>query len=132
MKHRERGLTLVEIIIAAGLFGLLFATFFSAFENLLTMNRMARDLTRATLDGEEIIFDVASEPFETLRYYTPPDFDHLSDQSATVTITAEDGSEIPETDPLPALVRIDVAVRWKDRHGQDQEVTLRTLRGDYE
>ena len=77
MKHRERGLTLVEIIIAAGLFGLLFATFFSAFENLLTMNRMARDLTRATLDGEEILFDLASEPFETLRYYTPPDFDHL-------------------------------------------------------
>lgn len=132
MQHRERGLTLVEIIVAAGLFGLLFATFFSAFENLLTMNRMARDLTRATLDGEEIIFDLASEPFETLRYYAPPDFGHLSDQSAIVTITAEDGSEIPETDPLPSLVRIEVDVRWKDRHGQDQEVTLHTLRGDFE
>lgn len=129
--RRQSGVTLVEVVIAIGLFGLLFASLFGAFENLLRMNRLAKDMTRATMDAEEILFDLEGVAYADLRDYTPPSLDGLPEETATVTVTNETGGGIDPADDLPPVVRLEVRMQWKDRAGNIQQVFLHTLRGDY-
>ena len=128
----ETGITLVEVVIAIGLFGLLFASLFGAFENLLTMNRLAKDMTRATMDAEEILFDLEKEVYADLRDYSPPVLDNLPAQSATVTVTSVSGGAIDPGDDLPSVVRLKVEMQWKNGSGDVQRVLLHTLRGDFQ
>ncbi len=127
----ETGVTLVEVVIAIGLFGLLFASLFGAFENLLTMNRLAKDMTRATMDAEEILFDLEKQEHADLRDYTPPVLENLPEQSAILTVVTVSGDGIDPGDDLPAVVQVQVEMQWKDRTGDVQRVFLHTLRGDY-
>lgn len=125
------GHTLIELTIAAGLLTVLFVSLFGAFDTILSMNRLSSDVTRATVDAERVLADLEATAFSSLRAYTPPTLDHLPDQSTTFEVTEEDGTTIPGGDPLPAVVRVGVTIAWKDRRGEQQGLSLYTLRADY-
>ena len=127
----QRGQTLIEVMIALGLLAVLFIALFEAFDSMIFMNRLSSDTTRATIDAERIISDLEETPFSLLRDYTPPALSDLQGQTTAVFVTTESGAAIPGGDPLPPLVRVGVTVSWLDRFGDQQEVALHTLRGDY-
>ena len=116
---------------ASGLLAVLFVALFGAFDATLSMNRLSRDMTRATIDAGRVMTDLEATPFDLLRDYSPPDLDNLSDQATAVAITTEGGAAIPGGDPLPSIVRVGVTVSWRDRLGVHQEVALHTLKGNY-
>ncbi|MCZ6689048.1 MAG: hypothetical protein O7H41_05545 [Planctomycetota bacterium] len=125
------GHTLIELTIATGLLTVLFVSLFGAFDTILSMNRLSSDVTCATVDAERVLADLEAIAFSSLRAYTPPTLDHLPDQSTTFEVTEEDGTSIPGADPLPAVVRVGVTIGWKDPRGEQQGLSLYTLRADY-
>lgn len=122
---QQRGMTLVELMVAMSLLAVVLATLLAVFDSLLSLSQSSSNLTVATLDAEDVMEEALRYDYEDLLNFTPPSKLNLEQQSVTVAVTDEAGGAV--TAPLPDLVKLEVIVGWKER-GADVTTVLSTLR----
>lgn len=121
----ERGLTLIELMIALSLLAIVLASLLAVFDSILSLSESSSNLTIATLDAQNVMEEVVEWDYDDLLNYAPVARTNLRDETITATITDEGGG--PVGDPLPQIVRITVVVSWNER-GSTVDTTLTTLR----
>lgn len=121
----ERGLTLVELMIALALLAVVLASVLAAFDSILFFSESASNVTVATLDARDVMQEVTGQEYEDLLDYAPTPRTNLRGETIAVRITDEAGTAI--AGPLPDLVRIEVEVAWEER-GSPVRTALATLR----
>ena len=122
---RTRGFTLIEVVVAAAIFGMAATVLFGLFSRSLFNLRKIEDLHRYQLAGEEVMNRVM-----TLK--TLPADGHaqgnVEDLDAAWSVSVQPW--IPETlesKPSEAVVKIDVDVTWPGRSSQ-RTVHLETVK----
>ena len=124
-KGGERGLTLVELMIALGILALVMASLLAVFDAILQMSRASSNLMIATLDAQMVMEEVSDIEYDDILTYVPPTLTNIRDENVDVQITMEGGA--PIVGPLPEIVRIVVEVTWTER-GSPVKTRLTTLR----
>lgn len=123
----EKGLTLVELMIALGILALVMASLLAVFDAILQMSRASSNLMIATLDAQMVMEEVTMIEYDDIRDYNEPILKNIRDELVDVQITMESGA--PIVGPLPEIVRIVVEVSWTERGApQPVKTRLTTLR----
>ena len=121
----ERGVTLIELMVALSLLAVILASLLAVFESIRSFSQSSSNLTVATLDAQDVMQELAEYDYEDLLKYTPAARENLRAESITVAVTDESGGVVAE--PLPSMVKIMVRVNWEER-GADLNTSLSTLR----
>lgn len=118
----HKGFTLLEVLVALAIFGILLGGVFAAIQQTNYLARHTANLLRARLLANEIIETLKVHPFETLQAYSFTDVSKLGDM--TVDIQISDFN--PKT-----LKQIVVTVKWQDARQPERKYSLSTLRSPY-
>ncbi|MCZ6690653.1 MAG: prepilin-type N-terminal cleavage/methylation domain-containing protein [Planctomycetota bacterium] len=125
IRPRQRGVTLIELMIALSLLAVILASLLAVFDAILSLSQSGSNLTVATLDAQQVMEEAGRFEYDDLLTFTPTQRTNLEAQTISISISGEDGAIV--TNPLPDLVRIAVLIRWKER-GTDVSTALTTLR----
>lgn len=119
---KDKGFSLVEILITIALLGLLFGGLFSMLDQENKVIRNAKDMLQARLIGNKVMETLKTYPFEKLQDYL---FTRSSEQKnmAISVFVSDFGSA--------TLKKIYVEVRWFDSGGRKRYFKLSTLRSKY-
>lgn len=121
---KQDGFTIVELIVAIVVVGLMVVGVASLFITIQSTQRKTRLLETATRAGEKKIEELRNETANALTAGSTIDFeDELPDtlpepREATVTVT----------EPTPDIKRVDVRITYRDGRN-DKEVMLSSLIG---
>jgi type II secretory pathway pseudopilin PulG len=136
-KRSERGITLLEMLIALILAVGTCVAAFPSVQTFLAASREARTQNLALFDLEACVEDFQAIPFKnTLQVFQNPDPDlnpltryqelHLPDQQITATFLDAAGNPAidPPSDPLHAIFE----VSWTDVQGKVRRLTMATAK----
>ena len=118
----HKGFTLLEVLVALSIFGILLGGVFTAIQHTNYLARHTANLLRARLLANEIIETLKIHPFETLHDYSFTDVSKLGDMTVDIQIT--------DFHP-PTLKRMTVTVNWQDARQPERKYSLSTLRSSY-
>jgi prepilin-type N-terminal cleavage/methylation domain-containing protein len=118
----RKGFTLLEVLVALAIFGILFGGVFAAIQQTNYLSNHTANLLRARLLANEIIETLKVHPFETLHNYSFTDVSKLGDMTVDIQI-----AEFPP----PPLKQITVVVKWQDARQIERKYSLSTLRSPY-
>ena len=125
IRRIQRGVTLIELMIALSLLAVILASLLAVFDAILSLSQSGSNLTVATLDAQQVMEEAGRFQYEDLLTFTPSQRTNLEEEVISVTIRSEAGAVV--TDPLPDLVRIAVQITWRER-GTEVSTALTTLR----
>lgn len=115
-RKNESGFTLVELIVAIVVIGLLVVGVTSLYITIETTQRKTRLLETATRAGEKKIEELRNNHYNTLE------------NDSTIDFTSELPSTLPEprsgtievSEPTPGVKRVDLNITYKDGVGAKQ------------
>jgi prepilin-type N-terminal cleavage/methylation domain-containing protein len=123
MKQRTAdGFTLLEVLIALAIFGILFGGVFALVDQQNYAVKTAADLLRARLLGNELIETLKTQPFAELQSYSFTELSRLGNLAVDVQVSEFGG---------PTLKKVAVTVQWADARKRDRQVIFTTLRSAY-
>lgn len=124
MKDKQSGFTLVELVVAIAVIGLLVTGVTSLYITIETTQRKTRLLETATRAGEKKIEELRNNHYNTLT------------NGSTIDFTTELPSTLPEphsgtvdvSEPTPGVKRVDLNITYRDGR-IDKEVELTSMIG---
>ena len=122
MKRKDEGFTLLEVLVAVGIFGILIGGLLAMVERENVLISNSKEVLHARLIANETMETLKAGPFEKLQSYSSKYPSELKDITVNVLVT-EFGSS--------ALKKIVVTVQWIDRQGRERDFVLSTLRSKY-
>jgi type II secretory pathway pseudopilin PulG len=117
-RSNERGVTLIETVVAVGLFALTAATMGS----FLTFQVRAGGSNH----NSGIAYSLAAEELEDLRAVAYDDIISRSSSFTSGSLTFELQTTVDDDTPAPNMKRITVAVNWAEPNG-NKNVTVHTI-----
>ncbi len=122
--QKEEGFSLVELVVAIAVIGLLVVGVTSLFITIESTQRKTRLLETATRAGEKKIEELRNNHYNTLETDSVITFtDELPD-----TLPAPRTATVAVSEPTPGIKRVDVNIAYKDGR-VDKEVALSSLIG---
>ncbi len=121
----ENGVTLVELVIAAGILTVAMVLLMGGLIEMNQTNAISENQAVASAQLESVVEEIQSLSYEDLLAYQPPAFDGLGADSAIVveafrsnggTVMLPVGATFSETLPNPAPVRVRIV--WVDLQGR--------------
>jgi type II secretory pathway pseudopilin PulG len=109
-KRVESGFTVVELLIAIGLFGMVVPSIILGVLSLNQINDRAKDLTHANIIAENKIETLRSAGYNSLVVGSTVDF--VSELPDTFTSPKSAGYTV--TEPETGLRRVDIAIQYTD------------------
>lgn len=130
------GMTLLELMIAAGVMAMAFVFMFGSYAGISTASASSEELAIATAHISTVMEEIRGRPsYAALLAYQPP---ALTGLGVTETIqvvclnSAGAAVALPTAPPSPALpnpVEVRVMVTWRDRMGRLFRASCSTLHG---
>jgi Tfp pilus assembly protein PilV len=121
-KRSSQGFTIVETLIAVGIFVIVITGFIAFFLNCMFLNETNRHLTLAKSHAQFAMEEVKSTPFNNITSttwnaaaITLKGLYLLSGESIVIAVTGTDPKDVT------------VTVNWKDRITRDRSLSLRTI-----
>ncbi|PID58928.1 hypothetical protein CSB45_02705 [candidate division KSB3 bacterium] len=116
----QRGMTLLEVLVAMAIFGLLLGVITVMMQQSSELEQNSKQLLHAQLKANERIESMRALPFDEL--WNSPD-----------PVVFEDAVELVITDfhDSPSLKKIVASVRWKTLQGHERIYRLETLRSRF-
>jgi Tfp pilus assembly protein PilE len=126
----QKGLTLIEVLIAAAVLIVSCSLVFLLFTNCIILNESNRNLTLAVSHAQYILEEIKNTNFSSIK--TSIDGGTWDWTIATLSgheLTALTNEEITtsEAGTDPDLLNITVTVNWQDRGGRNRTITMQTL-----
>ena len=121
--HTQHGMTLLEVLVAIAIFGLLLGVIMTMMQQSNELGQNSKRLLKAQLKADEVM--------ETLR--TLP-FDELWDSPEPVMVESQPREiEVLMTNfhDSPSIKKIMVTVDWKTQQGHERQYRLETLRSRF-
>ena len=115
---KQKGFTLVEILVAAVLFSILSAGITTMMAVLILSNDFARDMTEATTLGENKIEDLVNTEYVNISQGW--NWDSPSPDYRRIWLVENDS-------PQSGMKRIQVFIIWHDTTGKSHSVRLETI-----
>ncbi len=123
-KLREKGISLLEVLVAMAVFGLMLGALMTMMAEEWTLVGNSGRLLKARLKANEVM--------ETLKV---SDFDELQSSSSFISAIEPQPQkvhvEISDFDDSENLKKIVVTVTWRDVREREQQYTLVTLRSRF-
>lgn len=122
----ESGVTLVEVMIAAGILAVSFVYLIGGIVDISDSNKVIEGRTQAGSQLASVMEQMRSMSFEAMMNYTPPTLPELG-ESAQVTLScvASDGGNVPlplvdasVASSLPNPLEVRATVTWRDSRGR--------------
>ena len=115
MKSKKKGVTLIEILVAMVVIGVVIIPIAALFSMNLVLLDKAWDLTRVMAQTENKMEEISGLPFAAIMQHNGETFQFTGITGSGVI----DIGNSPSPN-APTLLRIRISVRWKDsRSGQD-------------
>jgi prepilin-type N-terminal cleavage/methylation domain-containing protein len=122
LKKSEAGFTIVELLIAIALFGLVVPSIILSILSLNQINDRASDLTVANILAENKVESIRSAGYNTLTNGSTVDFTSELPNS----FTAPKSANYTVSEPQTGLKKIDIAIQYTDR-GVSRTLNYSTL-----
>ncbi|NTV28597.1 MAG: type II secretion system protein [Candidatus Omnitrophica bacterium] len=121
------GFTLVEIILAAGILGIILSVMLSFFVNAIALNKASRDLTIAVSHAQYVLEDIRNASF----YNVPSQIDSGVWTWDAKAVTDKGlhplkNEQITTTKVGTELLTVTVTVTWGDASGRPESLVLMT------
>ena len=121
----ESGLTLLELMMAAGVMALALAFLFGSLITISVAGGLTENRASAVTHLSSVLEEIRGLSYDELLAYQPPAFNNLAPTEAiTVECYKEDGSALqlpvnPDslTNPLPNPLQVRCTVAWNDPRG---------------
>ena len=121
----ESGLTLLELMLAAGVLALALAFLFGSLITISVAGGLAQNRASAVTHLSSVLEEVRGLSYDELLAYEPPEFDNLAPTEAiTIECFKDDGTSLqlpvnPDTltNPLPNPLQVRCTVAWNDPRG---------------
>lgn len=125
--RRQRGFTLLEVIVAFVMLALVLSTVFQVFSTGLARASDLDEHARALVIAQSRLAAAGvEEPLEP-RSTRGESEDHRYQWSVVVSPYEEVAEGAPQPQSSVLMFRVDVAVGWRAANGRDREVRLTTL-----
>jgi len=155
--NEESGVTLLELMFAAGVLATALSMLFASLIGIAAMGRLTQQREAATTYVSTVMEELQHEDFEGLMLYVPPPFEGHGLRQPTVVVECfdadgapielplavggegegegegepEGGESSPEVDPddLPNPLEVRTTVIWTNTRGQEFSVSAAALYG---
>jgi prepilin-type N-terminal cleavage/methylation domain-containing protein len=132
-KIRNKGMTLVEVLIAAMVLSMAAGAILSSMNAVLEIIDAARDRTQATSDLRTMLERVKATPFDNLIARFP---NGTVDNSGNDTYSGIVGSYVLTNqhivvtypDPNAEPLEVSVVLSWQDKRGRSKNASMHTYR----
>ncbi len=128
----DEGMTLIELMIAAGIAAIAFVLLSGSLMSIATTNATTDDHATAAIHVNSVMEEIRPLDRVGLLAYAPPAFRGLG-ASEQVAVQIQDAAGNWVNLPAPALApappnpaRLRVTVAWLDNHGRNQQVRVGT------
>jgi prepilin-type N-terminal cleavage/methylation domain-containing protein len=121
--HTQRGMTLLEVLVAMAVFGLLLGVIMVMMQQSSELGQNSKRFFKAQLRATEVMESMRALPFEELWSSPEPVIFDAKPWAAEVVMT--------DFHESPSLKKIVVSVRWKTLQGQERSYRLETLRSRF-
>ena len=121
MKILQKGISLVEVLVAIAIFGVLMGALLTMMDQKNTVIRDSAEVLSAQLKANEMMETLKTVPFTDLKSSSSLVVSELKHKALEVRVSDFDDSG--------ALKKIVVTVKWFDRQGRERHYMLTTLRG---
>ena len=119
---KDKGFSLVEVLVALAIFGMLFGSIYALLKQEDSLVRNSANALNARLIANEVMENLKIYPFEKLASSSFARSTELKNMGVNVFV-----SDFGST----TLKKIVVTVRWIDSQGQKKYFVLSTLRSSY-
>lgn len=136
----EKGLTLLEVLVAIAILGILMGGLLNLLQTENQVIRMSAELLSARLKANEAMEQVKATPFDDLKSFSSLVVSELKHMTVNVEVSnysirekveerrSESSDEGAEANGLKKIV---VSVKWFDQQGHERQYILTTLRTRY-
>jgi type II secretory pathway pseudopilin PulG len=122
----ESGLTLLELMLAAGIMALALASLFGSLVTVSVAGGLTEDRAVAVTHLSSVVEEIRSLSYNELLAYLPPTFNNLATtEHITIECMKSDGTalQLPVdpaslTTPLPNPLEVRCTVAWNDPRGR--------------
>ena len=123
-KHKQAGFTVVELLVAIAVVGILVPTLIGFVTTLNRFNDRTRDLTLVTSMAENKI-----EGLRSIGYSGVNDGNYSFTNELPPTLSSPKSASYTVTTPTAGMKQVDLAISFND-HGTTQTVNYRTYIGE--
>ncbi|HIJ65535.1 MAG TPA: type II secretion system protein [Candidatus Hydrogenedentes bacterium] len=121
--HGETGLTLLELMFAAGVMVVAFVLLFQSIVSMSDARRVTEERAVAMSHIASIMEEIADTSYERLLEYSPPEFSGLYTENFEIRCYYDDGGVVtlPVAGlevPLPNPTEVEVVVTWRTVRGR--------------
>ena len=120
---KEKGITLIEVLVAIAIFGLLMGVLMAMMQQEQKIIRNSEQLLKANLKANEVMETLKAEPFEELQSSSTSFISDSAAQKVQILIS--------DFDDLTSLKKIVVTVSWIDHEKHERQYMLTTLRSRF-
>lgn len=121
---KQSGFTIVELLVAIVVVGLMVVGVTSLFITIQTTQRKTRLLETATRAGEKKIEELRNINYNSLETGSTIDFENELPES----LPEPRDATVAVTEPTPGVKRVDLTITYRDG-GNDKEVKLSSMIG---
>lgn len=129
-RETKKGITLIEILIAAGILTFVCSILFLTFVNCIILNESSRNLTRATAHAQYVMEDIKNSDFSSLESNIGNatwDWDAAAIASRGLNALEDEVIDVNEAGIDADLLNVVVNITWQDRGVRTQTISLETL-----
>ena len=120
---KEKGITLIEVLVAIAIFGLLMGVLMTMMRQEQKVVRSSEQLLKAVLKANEVMETLKTKPFEELQSSSTSFISESRPQKVQILIS--------DFDDLTSLKKIVVIVSWIDHEKHERQYMLTTLRSQF-
>lgn len=125
------GVTLVELMIAAGILATVFVFLLQGVIDIDTTNSIGANYVVANTQLSSVVEEIRSLTYDELLAYQPPALPGLgASASMQVACTDNNGAQImlpTATGSFPNPIEVQVTILWQDKHGRLHTDRMSTL-----
>jgi prepilin-type N-terminal cleavage/methylation domain-containing protein len=103
-RQQERGFTLLELMVAAGILVVAITGLLSGLINCILLNETNTSRVIAAGDAQYVLEQIKELPYDNITGYVPPSFNNLNGEDIDVDFVAGSG-----------IVEVTVNVSWTER-----------------
>lgn len=80
----KNGFSLLELVVSVGILVLIISSIYFTIISCILLNQSNHNLSIAVNDAQRILEQIKQIPFEEIKDYIPPQFNHLINETITV------------------------------------------------